>query len=352
MTVQRETLLCRYQYDPLDRVVNCAPLNQDAVQRFYRKNRLATEIQGPVRYSMFEHESQLMAQQQQREAGRVDSALLATDLQRSVLYAVAVDEHKRPVYAPYGHRSPESGLSSLLGFNGERRDPVTGHYLLGNGYRAFNPVLMRFNSPDSLSPFGRGGVNAYAYCAGDPVNRVDPTGAVFGAILGGFKDIAKGTQILISDSRNFFPSLKRPAGKPLIEVETTIFNKYATHKLAVADLNDFKNSPAKSYSKNIGRQVNVDEVSKHADDFAARVAQNKQQVEALEAVRPLTQQDAASLERLQLARETWPLTQNRLEHFAQDRAQLELLEQRVWESNLQLKHEFSRVVERAAKVRK
>ena len=176
MTAQRETLLCRYQYDPLDQVVNCAPLNQDAVQRFYRKNRLATEIQGPVRYSMFEHESQLMAQQQQREAGRVDSALLATDLQRSVLYAVAVDEHKRPVYAPYGHRSPESGLSSLLGFNGERRDPVTGHYLLGNGYRAFNPVLMRFNSPDSLSPFGRGGVNAYAYCAGDPVNRVDPNG--------------------------------------------------------------------------------------------------------------------------------------------------------------------------------
>jgi RHS repeat-associated protein len=210
MTAQRETLLCRYQYDPLDRVVNCAPLNQDAVQRFYRKNRLATEIQGPVRYSVFEHESQLMAQQQQHEAGRVDSALLAIDLQRSVLHTIAVGEHQRPVYAPYGHRSPESGLSSLLGFNGERRDPVTGHYLLGNGYRAFNPVLMRFNSPDSLSPFGKGGVNAYAYCAGDPVNRVDPTGAVLKLVLGGFKDIAMGTEILVSDSRNFFPSLKRP----------------------------------------------------------------------------------------------------------------------------------------------
>jgi len=183
MTAQRETLLCRYQYDPLDRVMNCAPLNQDAVQRFYRKNRLATEIQGPVRYSVFEHESQLMAQQQQREAGQVDCALLATDLQRSVLHAVAVDEHQRPVYAPYGHRSPESGLSSLLGFNGERRDLVTGHYLLGNGYRAFNPVLMRFNSPDSLSPFGKGGVNAYAYCAGDPVNRVDPNGHFFAPAL-------------------------------------------------------------------------------------------------------------------------------------------------------------------------
>ena len=175
MTVQRETLLCRYRYDPLDRIANCAPLNHCSVQRFYRKNRLATEIQGQVQYSVFEHESQLMAQQK-REGGRVDSALLGTDLQCSVLHSVAVGQHQQSVYSPYGHRSPESGLGSLLGFNGERRDPVTGHYLLGNGYRAFNPVLMRFNSPDSLSPFGKGGVNAYAYCLGDPVNGVDPNG--------------------------------------------------------------------------------------------------------------------------------------------------------------------------------
>jgi RHS repeat-associated protein len=70
-------------------------------------------------------------------------------------------------------------LTSLLGFNGERPDPVTGHYLLGNGYWAFNPLLMRFNSPDSLSPFGKGGLNSYAYCLGDPVNFMDPTGHMF-----------------------------------------------------------------------------------------------------------------------------------------------------------------------------
>lgn len=65
------------------------------------------------------------------------------------------------------------------GFNGELLDDITGHYLLDNGYRAYNPVLMRFNSPDSLSPFGEGGLNAYAYCAGDPVNRSDPSGHGF-----------------------------------------------------------------------------------------------------------------------------------------------------------------------------
>lgn len=71
-----------------------------------------------------------------------------------------------------------SRLVSLPGFTGALCDPLTGHYLLGHGYRAFNPVLMRFNSPDSLSPFDAGGLNAYAYCKGDPVNYWDLTGSV------------------------------------------------------------------------------------------------------------------------------------------------------------------------------
>ncbi|WP_195755825.1 RHS repeat-associated core domain-containing protein, partial [Pseudomonas syringae] len=41
-----------------------------------------------------------------------------------------------------------------------------------------SPVLMRFNSPDSWSPFGEGGVNAYAYVEGNPVGRRDPSGHV------------------------------------------------------------------------------------------------------------------------------------------------------------------------------
>jgi RHS repeat-associated protein len=65
---------------------------------------------------------------------------------------------------------------SLSGFNGQRPDPVSGHSHLGNGYRAYTPVLGRFTAPDSMSPFGAGGINPYAYCAGDPVNRADPSG--------------------------------------------------------------------------------------------------------------------------------------------------------------------------------
>jgi RHS repeat-associated protein len=207
MTGQRETLLCHYRYDPLDRVVGCEQLNQEAVQRYYRKNRLTTEIQGQVRYSVIEYDQQLLAQLQ-HQAGRVDSTLLATNLQRSVLHAVGVGQHQKAVYSPYGHRSPESGLMSLLGFNGERQDPVTGHYLLGNGHRAFNPVLMRFNSPDSLSPFGKGGVNGYAYCLGDPVNMVDPMGE-FGVFARGIDQLASRSISIGQAARKELSAMKK-----------------------------------------------------------------------------------------------------------------------------------------------
>lgn len=53
---------------------------------------------------------------------------------------------------------------------------------------------MRFNGPDDLSPFDVGGLNAYAYCNGDPQNLSDPSGhaspwpllfaGVFGIVAG------------------------------------------------------------------------------------------------------------------------------------------------------------------------
>ncbi|MGE8047756.1 RHS repeat-associated core domain-containing protein [Pseudomonas monteilii] len=79
-------------------------------------------------------------------------------------------------YAPYGFDATQP--TRVLGFNGQPRDRVAGYYLLGAGYRAFSPVLMRFNSPDSWSPFGKGGWNSYAYVSCDPVNFCDPTGHV------------------------------------------------------------------------------------------------------------------------------------------------------------------------------
>ncbi|WP_273825828.1 RHS repeat-associated core domain-containing protein [Pseudomonas asplenii] len=169
------SLLCRYRYDPLDCLTDYTPSVQANTQRFYLKDRLSTEIQGAIQRSIFQQEDQLLAQQQ-RQGGAVETTLLATDQQRSVLHALDTTQPHPIAYTPYGHRPPKNGLLSLLGFNGERPAPVTGHYLLGNGYRAFNPVLMRFNSPDQQSPFKQGGLNTYVYCLGDPINLADPTG--------------------------------------------------------------------------------------------------------------------------------------------------------------------------------
>ncbi|MBV4543463.1 RHS repeat-associated core domain-containing protein [Pseudomonas vlassakiae] len=78
-------------------------------------------------------------------------------------------------FPPYGQLPPQRVVGALR-FAGQWFDPVVRSYLLGNGHRLYSPAIMRFLSPDSLSPFGAGGINVYAYCSGDPVNSHDPSG--------------------------------------------------------------------------------------------------------------------------------------------------------------------------------
>ncbi|MGE8115318.1 RHS repeat-associated core domain-containing protein [Pseudomonas sp. NPDC086566] len=83
--------------------------------------------------------------------------------------------HSNRCYSAYGFHG-YSALSTGLAFTGQFPDMKSGCYLLGNGYRAYSPRRLRFNQPDEASPFGRGGLNTYMYCQGDPINRIDPTG--------------------------------------------------------------------------------------------------------------------------------------------------------------------------------
>nr|WP_180203743.1 RHS repeat-associated core domain-containing protein [Pseudomonas sp. SbOxS1]NYU03478.1 RHS repeat-associated core domain-containing protein [Pseudomonas sp. SbOxS1] len=106
------------------------------------------------------------------------TTLLATDNSQSIIGEIVDGEHTPIAYTAYGEQSAPQEDKARLGFNGQLREGKIGWYLLGNGYRAYNPRLMRFHSPDSWSPFGGGGLNAYMYCVGDPVNRSDPTGHV------------------------------------------------------------------------------------------------------------------------------------------------------------------------------
>jgi len=172
-----KSTVCRYRYDALDQLTGFDRTGQERLQRFYHRDHLVTELQGSSSQRVLQQGTQLLALQA-RAVDDIKCQVLATDQQRSVLHVTDAAGSVQQVYSPYGHRGVESGLGSLLGFNGEAVDPVTGHYLLGKGHRAFNPVLRRFNSPDRLSPFARGGLNPYAYCLGDPVNFSDPTGRI------------------------------------------------------------------------------------------------------------------------------------------------------------------------------
>jgi RHS repeat-associated protein len=100
--------------------------------------------------------------------------LLHTDQGQSSLRATA--EKHWSNYCLFGYCKRHIDTDSRSGFNGEIQEQPSGHYLLGNGYRVFNPLLMRFQSPDILSPFAQGGLNTYAYCNAEPLNFTDPSG--------------------------------------------------------------------------------------------------------------------------------------------------------------------------------
>ncbi len=139
---------------------------------FYQATRLATLKQGDQNRTIFHSLGMPLAEQQSDVPG-----LLAVEGKGTVLQVQRVGQDETHSYSTYGHDPRRPSLLTLLGFNGEVSS-LLGDYALGNGHRSYSPARMRFNSPDSLSPFGRGGLNAYCYCAGDPVNFIDPSGRI------------------------------------------------------------------------------------------------------------------------------------------------------------------------------
>lgn len=102
--------------------------------------------------------------------------LMGTDWLQSPLFKVQTDLNMKIRYLPFGFRGETIEKAASVEFQGQLRDALTGHYLLGHGYRAYDSIMRRFLTPDSLSPFGEGGLNCYVYCGGEPVNNIDPSG--------------------------------------------------------------------------------------------------------------------------------------------------------------------------------
>ncbi|MCE1117159.1 MULTISPECIES: RHS repeat-associated core domain-containing protein [Pseudomonas] len=141
---------------------------------FYQHQQMVTVAVDGVCRSIFQAGEQLLAER--RQVGK--AMLLATDKQRSVVQGRDAEGNAfKPIsYTPYGDSPGKDSDEGILGYTGEQRDGVLPGYWLGNGYRCYWTALGRFGSADSWSPFGRGGINAYAYCSGDPVNYSDPSG--------------------------------------------------------------------------------------------------------------------------------------------------------------------------------
>ncbi|WP_286914297.1 MULTISPECIES: RHS repeat domain-containing protein [unclassified Pseudomonas] len=165
--------LVRYLYDGHNQLLASVHNGQREVQRRYLGNALDSTWENTQLTQYLYGDGRAVGEQQ---AGKPDRhQLLMTDNAGSVVAEVDSDGARYASYSAYGERPADNGLRTLLAFNGELREEDLGWYLLGSGYRAFNPALMRFHSPDSLAQ-EVAGPNPYVYALGNPVKWRDPTG--------------------------------------------------------------------------------------------------------------------------------------------------------------------------------
>ena len=141
---------------------------------FYQNDKIATLKKAESTHSILRTSNLVLAENEIDT--KQNTGLLKTDANSSVLAVCRADAEQAISYSAYGETPHLASINTSLGFNGERYQPQPNAYLLDNGYRAYSTSLMRFHSPDSLSPFESGGINAYAYCSADPINNSDPTG--------------------------------------------------------------------------------------------------------------------------------------------------------------------------------
>ncbi len=198
--------ISQYAYDARGRVVS-QTVEDNLLSLFYLGDKLSNELCGEQHTSLHSLAPGLLVRTVDCAGDQLHQFMLGNS-QGSVIETLSTNttntrDKETRRYTPYGEDKSISDTAhynngqsilhpSPFGFNGERQDPVTKLYPLGNGYRSYSPVLTRFASYDSASPFGDYGINGYSYCLGDPLNYRDPSGhflsilvgAVVGAVVG------------------------------------------------------------------------------------------------------------------------------------------------------------------------
>ncbi|WP_262981597.1 RHS repeat-associated core domain-containing protein [Photorhabdus kleinii] len=223
-----KTLLSSYRYDASNQLAG--QTTGDTTTHHYYANNTLSYLEDNQKNS-----TRLTPYAQVSKGKNAGTWLTSTDMMGNVLSVTDGNTTESHAFTPYGVRSSDTNTAdnsvAVTGYNGERLDDTLTQYHLGNGYRAYNPALQRFTCPDSMSPFGDGGVNPYIYCEGDPINLTDPTGhgvvsrwvrrgvaIVVDCIGRATKDAVEGETISITvrDSGDAIPSLVS-SGRPVAE---------------------------------------------------------------------------------------------------------------------------------------
>ncbi|TDV55760.1 RHS repeat-associated protein [Pseudomonas graminis] len=171
--VDDKTSTCDYGYAP-DGQLTDRLINGTLTRSFFSGGQATHEHTGDQTLHIVGDGGSVFALSRLTAGVRQGTTLLGCDAQGSV--RIEADSAVRTrSYTVHGAEPLDKDNSNPFGFAGERREPLTG-WFIPSGYRPYDPIVMGFLSPDSDSPFGQGGLNPYVYCAGDPVNRIDPSG--------------------------------------------------------------------------------------------------------------------------------------------------------------------------------
>ncbi|MCE7764526.1 hypothetical protein GQL56_17925 [Pseudomonas putida] len=228
--------------------------------------------QGDQHRTLLSHSALPFAEQQMDGDHR--TALLATDIQGSIIYAEDESNFEEHCYSAYGFAPTLPSTRVTVGFNGKVFDSFLNAYLLGNGYRAYAPRHMRFSSADDSSPFGQGGVNAYCYCAGDPVNYHDPSGHAR-SLIANFKKLQK-IQIEIDHPQKPLASENELWTLPKNTANFTLPAKTSTRTFHRETLVEIKNDNSTAYvnhynfSEYIMNEVELRQLTAPLDKHAMR----------------------------------------------------------------------------------